>query len=222
MRVLKSFIPAVALMAVVPAAFAQSYGGLSLAYVRNSATCPDGPAGYCSAKHLGGLAYVGAKLAESSQLDLGIGKLDAFEAGLMQLGSKSFNQDVVTSRLVSSVRVYTTTTDSGLMSANGLYGAGVAHMDLAEDLQMVARLGVSYVSTTLKKSRVVTTSQGAYTYTSLGSSTDNRWQPFVGVGLEYKLMNELILSSRLDMTRVSANSRNGMAALFSVGAQIVY
>jgi len=212
MKSLKFFLPLIALFGALSTSHAQSYGGVGVGYSRIGVACGQSVA--CSAKRLGGLAYVGVALPESLAMDLGVAKLASFEVGMLSFGTKSVTTETFTTTR-SGTRVTTTRSESRyFMDANGAFAAMVADTSvLTDDLVMSARFGIAYITSSLARR-----TDGV----SVGAQTTNRGAPYLGLGVEYKLGAGLSANIRLDASKYGAEGRSGSLLLTSAGVSYQY
>jgi hypothetical protein len=181
------------------AACAEGYAGAVAALSRVDFGCTPGYS--CDYKGHGGKLYAGTQLSANNSLDLGVGKLDAVEFAYLKFGGAraslpapdAFNPALHESALTDAVAV-----------------AAVAHFPVVDQFAIVAKLGVAYVSSTLRK---------AQDATSLGESTENHVQPYGAIGLEYAIPNVVKIVGSLDMTRYKVGSRKGNARMIGIGAE---
>jgi hypothetical protein len=199
---------AIALLVVLAqTANAQSYGGASISYNKAAKGCATNSV--CSASPVGGSLYVGAKMSDSLQADLSVLGVDSVEAGLFTLGQKSSRY---TTRVGTGLSAVTTNYREHVES-NALYAAAVGRMVVAGGVNLTGRLGLAYVSSTLK-----TVANGI----SMGATTSNRIAPLLGVGVDYDILDDLALVSRFDFTRRSVANYSSNVFSLSAGVQYKY
>lgn len=197
---------AIALLAVLAqSANAQSYGGASISYNKAAKGCATNSV--CSSSPVGGSLYVGAKMSDRLQADLSAVGIDSVEAGIFTLGQKSSRYSTRVGTGLSAV----TTNYHEHVESNALYAAAVGRMVVGDGFNLTGRVGLAYVSSTLK-----TGANGI----SLGATTSNRIAPLLGVGVDFAVLDELSLVSRLDFTRRSV--ANYSSNVFSLSAGVEY
>lgn len=94
------------------------------------------------------------------------------------------------------------------------WGGGVAfHQDLAPDWNFVGRLGVAQVKTKISGTGTIGGLAGS------GSNSENHTQPYVGLGIGYKLSKTMSIDAAWDYTRTKhkAADVSGNVNAFSVG-----
>lgn len=199
---------AVALLALLAQTVnAQSYGGASISYNKAAKGCATNSV--CSASPVGGLVYVGAKLSDSLQADLSFLGVDSVETGFFTLGHKSSRYTTRVGTGLSAV----TTNYREKVESNALYAAAVGRMVAGDGINLTGRVGLAYVSSTLK-----TVANGI----SLGATTSNRLAPFLGVGVDFDVLDDLALVSRFDFTRRSVANYSSNVFSLSAGVQYRY
>lgn len=200
-----------ALLAASSLCAAQGYVGAVAAFARLSESCT---AGYeCSGSQTKGFKlFAGARLSPSQTLNLGPARINRVEVAAMRFGRVNSNGletiyvlndsfDVVPQDVASKHEV----------SANALAVAAVAEIPVTSDLAVLARVGVAYVTATMS-----TTLDG----TSNGSKSGNAIRPYLGLGVEYALPNDIQLVSSIDWTRYSVGTLSGSATQIGFGASV--
>ncbi len=182
------------------AASAEGYAGAVVALSRVEFGCTSGYS--CDYKGHGGKLYAGTQLSANHSVDLGVGKLDALEFAYLKFGGARGNLDVPDPFNPQSYN------ESALSDAVAV--AGVAHFPVVDQFAIVAKLGLAYVSSTVR------TAQNGK---SLGETTENHVQPYGALGLEYAIPNVVKIVGSLDMTRYKVGSRKGNARMIGIGAE---
>lgn len=199
---------AIALLAVLAqTSSAQSYGGATISYNKITKGCASNSV--CSSSPVGGQLFVGAKMPESLRADLSIVGVESFEAGFLTLGQKTSRYSTRVGTGPSAV----TTNYREHVDGNALYAAVVSRMAMGGDLHLTGRVGLAYVSSTLKDE-----ANGI----SMGAKTSNRIAPLLGLGLEYAVVDDLVLVSRLDFTRRAVSNYSSNVFSLSGGVQYNY
>lgn len=207
---MKKLIIASIFVSGLTAAHAEGYAGAVASLTSIGGGC-DSRLAECDKKGFGVKVYFGSKLTGARQLDLGIGKIDAVEAGFVNFGkiqSQGMIQlpDVTDALGINLVPSRATTS----ATANALVVAAVAHVPVADDFTGVVKLGGAYVSSTVRYFI-----EGA----SDSSKTATKLQPYIGLGFEMALASNIKLVGSYDWTRFSVEGQKGSLGAFGMGAQ---
>lgn len=191
---------------------AQSYVGADLALSKYGVSCAANNS--CESKHLGYGLRAGAKLSPGHVLDLGGLAVDVVEVGYSKFGrvdaTGSKSELYYNGTTAPLTRIVST---ANAISANAMYAAAVAHLNVVQDVDLAVKLGLAYVSTTSAyRSNGVTE----------GSKVESHFAPILGVACEYTLMSELRLVAGLDVTRFNADGRSGSLSALKLGVNYSY
>lgn len=196
---MKRILAMVALSGAAFAASAEGYAGAVFALTKVEAGCLSGYS--CDLKGRGGKLYAGSKLSAAKAVDFGFGKIDAIEIAYLKFGDTKAElpaPDVFNPAL----REYSVT--------DAIAVAAVAHVPVVDQVSVVGKLGVAYVSSTLRK---------AQDNTSLGGVTENHFRPYLALGLEYDIPSVVKIVASVDVTKFQTNSRRGPAKMVGLGAE---
>jgi hypothetical protein len=205
---MKRIVVAAMLAGLGSVACAQGYAGAVLSLSRLDFGCVDGNT--CDEKGRGFKIYAGSKLSPGRTLNLGIGKLDAIEVSYLKFGkAKASGSKEIMFYEDSFVFPFPVdTTETAL--ADALTLAAVVHVPVVDQLTAVGRLGVAYVSSTLRS-----TVDGK----TMGATTSNKFKPYAGLGLEYGIPNVVKVVGSFDWTKYEVNDRKGNAKMFGLGVE---
>lgn len=156
--------------------------------------------------------YGGMKLESKSVVDLGVGRMDAVEISYMRFGSAYSggtrtvgvvsNQQGAVVQVVKDV-VYTA-------QADALSASLVARFPVVGDFNVLGRLGLAYVSSTLRAE------VGGI---SDSSQTATKFKPYAGLGFEYEIPSVMKIVGSMDWTRYDVAGRSGALRMIGVGAE---
>jgi hypothetical protein len=190
---------------------AQSYVGADLTLSKYGVSCAEN--NNCKSKRVGYDFRAGARFAPEHILDLGGVLIDTAEVGYTKFGrveAKGSKSELYFNGVRTITRVVST---ANSISANALYAAAVAHANIDQNLDLAAKLGLAYATTTSAyRSNGVTE----------GSKAESHFAPYVGVALEYALMSELRLVGGVDLTRYRADGRSGSLSAVRFGVNYAY
>lgn len=184
-------------------ALAQGYAGALIAFTKFNGGCEAGLS--CGNKPLGMKVFAGTRLADDSVIQLGVGAVDTVEVGAFRMGSRN-------GQGITQVSITGGTQDAALtnrLTSDGLYIAAGAHMPIVEGLSFTPKLGVAYVTTSLK-----TWVNGV----SAGNVSENHFAPYGSLGLEYLAPNDIRLTASVDVTRSKAQGVSTVSSLVGIGA----
>lgn len=209
---MKNIIVGAVLACVSAVAGAQGYVGAVAALSNYRIDCPNSIK--CDKGGFAGKVYFGQDFQPSSVISLGAMKVGSFEFGFVNFGrSNSAAVDLLPSQTEDALNgneplVYGTFGKTYI--AHALTAAMVGRIPLAGALNGVARVGVAYVSTTLKQSTNAA---------SNGSVTEAKLKPYVGFGIEYEIANLVTVTGGVDITQYQAGGNKGTLTLLGIGAQ---
>jgi hypothetical protein len=191
---------------------AQSYIGADLTLSKYDVSCAQNNT--CEAKHVGYGFRAGAKFSPEHVLDLGGLALDAMEVGYSKfgrVGATGSKSELQYKGGTTPVATIVSTANS--IAANALYAAIVAHVNVVQDVDASAKLGLAYVTTTSAyRSNGVTE----------GSKVESHFAPLLGVACEYALMSDVRLVAGVDFTRFNADGRSGALSVLKLGVNYAY
>jgi opacity protein-like surface antigen len=208
---MKRLMVSVALLGAFGTTLAQTYVSAIAGLSNLGADCAVN--NQCSNK-LGGFSFRGgAMLASPFSLDfIGGGVVDAIEVGLTKFGrveASGLKSERYYPGTGGNVRTRTVPTKNKI-GANSLHLAAVARFKLIDELDLVSRLGVAYVSTT---------SDYFENNSSAGTISENRFAPLLGVGLEYEVLSGLRILGDLELNRFRVGGVSGRIVSLNVGAK---
>jgi hypothetical protein len=169
-------------------------------------------------------AYAGTRLDSRDQLDLaGIAKVDAVEVGYWR-GVKPAAHGF------SQATYYDI--DAGIVYLSGAPGnqnpyspvkytigfdaitlAASASAQLADDFSLVAKAGLAYM---------VATKRYEFDGRSNQSWTAGKFKPYLGLGLNYRLLDGLMLTGVVDLSQYEVDGTKGSIKAVGVGAEYAY
>jgi opacity protein-like surface antigen len=195
-------------------AWSQSYFEASYSLSKLSIDCATN--NQCDSKLSGYRLLVGATAPGWMQLDLdGGAKTDGIEVGYARYGSIKAS-GIVRKRISNGTgsSVLADVEVENEISADAVFAHWVGRMPVDLDgLNLVAKLGMAYVSSTSEY-----TERGV----SMGGSTHSRFSPAVGLGVEYKVLDELSLSLGYEGLRFKVDSQSGYVHGLNFGLQVRY
>lgn len=194
------------------ATFAQGYVGAVAALTSIGLDCSGQT--NCDKRGFGVKFYAGSKLSASNQIDLGIGKVDAVEVGVINFGKASsqftagYTYEDPVLGLTPATRVV-----HQVATANALTAAVVLNAPVTTDFALSARLGGAYVSSTVKKYV-----EGA----GDGSVTSTKLKPYVGFSASYNIVDSIKLIGSYDATRYDVLGHQSWLSLLGLGAEMSF
>ena len=195
---------------VMVSANAQSYLGAIKALTSASISCSEQTTD-CKKSGKGWRLYGGSRLTQDKKIDLGFIQIDGIEVGYSKFSE-------VTSRGVGSVDYLDSDGEAQVrdgvanfkIQADALTAAAVTHFQIVDDLTFSARLGVAYVSSTVR-----TTLDGL----PKKASTASKIKPYLGVGFEYTVIPDWKVVGMFDMTQFDVDGTKGTLKMFGLGAE---
>lgn len=139
-------------------------------------------------------------------------KLDTVEVSFIRFGTAKANTGGRTltykDEEENDVTEVASTRDN--TKAHALTLAGVGRFMITPRLTASAKLGVAYVSTTV--TRYVSDA-------SDGSNTKNKFKPYLGLGLEFSVHDNVKFVASFDHTKLQTEESKGGLQMFGIGAQ---
>lgn len=204
---MKKVIATCSLILGCSAAMSQGYVGAVAALSRIDGACQGQDT--CDHKGHAVRAYFGSALSPDHQIDLGIGKISSVEVGIISFGKGGSTGSVVY-------------TDSGSASpynrsgqrsttANALTFSAVSTFPFGGGVSGLARAGVAYVSSTVR-----------YHIDGVenGSETATKLKPYLGLGVEYEVVDNLKVVGAFDWTQFDVAGNKSSLKSFGLGAQV--
>ena len=194
-------------------AVAAGYVGLDVTRGSVSDGCQAGE--QCQQRRTGFDLKFGSKLPESLSFKMDAFRVDTIEVGVTKVGSvvdrrtktvTYTNPDTTSSILTLTADVPVETR----LSADALLASVVAHYDLGADFSLVGKVGLAYVTGTLA------TKQNGVT---MGPKTENHVSPLFGLGVEYKVVDNVKLNLGFHTFKVKTDGVNGRAKQVTLGGQ---
>jgi hypothetical protein len=217
---MKKVIASLSLLAACTTALAQGYVGALVALSRIDGAC----AGQNTCSETGHHAmkvYFGSSLSEDHQFDLGIGKIAAVEVGMISFGNGQSTGTAQAAQLDANGQVVSDpNTGSAVMvsvpasrstSARALTFAAVSLFPMGGGVNGVLRTGAAYVTSTVNYYV-----QGVEN----GSETASKLKPYVGLGLEYSVTDNVKVVSAFDWTKFDVAGYQSSLRSFGIGAQV--
>lgn len=207
---MKRFVAAATLAVLASSSMAQGYAGAVLALTRLNFDCKDSWS--CDKASAGLKLYGGTKFKKG--LDFGVGVIDALEVGYMKAGKgKSSGSKVVQYINDDNDIAAKSVSASESALADAMFVSAVAHLPIMDDMKLSARVGVAYVSATLRNVQ-----EG----TPRGGVTTSKVKPYAGLGLEYEIPNLMKVVGGFDWTQFEVQDRKGSVKLFGVGVETAF
>lgn len=204
---MKKMMIAAAMAVFCGVAAAQGYVGAVVALTKLGSGCSGTLS--CDTKGVGAKVYFGSKLAKESRFEFGFGAVDAVEFGVMSFGkgSYTYNKDYVN----GSTGTPFTLDASTVNTANALVASVVARMPVFDGVSILVRPGLAYVSSTQR-----------YYVAGVrnGSETETKLKPYVGLSVEYSVMDKFKVVGSFDWTRFDAASQKANLTALGLGAEI--
>ncbi len=155
--------------------------------------------------------YGGMRLAPGAAIDLGVGRIDAIEVAYMRFGSARSGGTRTVSVFDVNLGIVDVVKDVAYKAqADALSASLVARFPVVDDLNVLGRLGVAYVSSTLR------TDVGGMSDTS---QTATKLKPYAGLGVEYEIPSVMKIIGSIDWTRYDVAGRSGSMRMIGVGAE---
>jgi len=204
---MKKLMIASAMVVYGGVAAAQGYAGAVVALTKLGSGCSGTLS--CDTRGVGAKIYFGSKLAKESRFEFGFGEVDAVEFGVMSFGkgSYTYSKDYVN----GATGVPFTLDASTVNTANALVASIVARVPIFDGASILVRPGLAYVSSTQRY--YVAGVQN-------GSETTTKLKPYVGLGLEYSLVDKFKVVGSFDWTRFDAASQKVNLMSLGLGAEI--
>jgi len=202
-------------------ALADGYIGAVVAKGAMNYKCSDGLA--CKDRADIFKMYAGSRIDAVNQIDSGVGKVDSVEIGYLRAKKPQATgyQGISYSDPGSTGVVLPSPNDPNAVvvpvkyqiSADMLTLAAVAHIPVEEDLVVGVKAGLAYVSATLKKE---------FNGASNNSMTASKFKPYVGLDVQYKVLDGLKVVGAVDLTQYDVNGTKGSIKSFGLGAEYAY
>ncbi|RTL30106.1 MAG: hypothetical protein EKK47_11305 [Burkholderiales bacterium] len=198
-------------------AHAQGYFGVIRALTNVGFTCAPGDS--CESKGQAWKFYGGTKLSPARTIDFGVGKIDAVEVSYFRTSAATASGPTQVDDFDSFGNIVQRDTTAKVKAqVDAIVLAGVARFPIVDQLSATAKLGLAYVSTTLR-SEVDGLSYNSVTQTKL--------RPYVGLGVEYDIPSICTIVGSFDITRVDVSDSSryysaqakGNLKLLGIGAQ---
>jgi opacity protein-like surface antigen len=208
---MKILMVSAALLGMLSSCWAQTYISGTVGLSRLGADCAVNNS--CS-NRLGGYGIRGGStLSSPLGLDfIGGGVVDAIEIGLTKFGridaSGSLSERYYPGT-GGSTRIRVVPTKNSI-SANSLHASAVARFNLMDQLDVVGRLGVAYVSAT---------SDFYINNTSTQTISESRFAPLLGLGVEYEVSGGVRILSDLEINRFKVAGTSGRIVSINIGAK---
>jgi hypothetical protein len=217
---MKKFILGFALFSLAGSVFAEGYVGFAKSKGKISYDCNSGLDCKKSADLL--KFYAGTKLDDRNQVDIaGFAKIEAVEFGYWR-GSKPYGAGLVTQSYYDDANgtiLYNDPTNTNYVPVkysigfDSLIAAGVIRVPVVDDLSAVLKGGVAYVTATKRYELGGASSR---------SSTASKFKPYLGLGVDYKVLDGLSLTGSFDYSMYEVDGTKGSIKSFGVGAEYAY
>lgn len=207
---MKRLITASVLSLVALSAYSQGYVGAVRSLTNVDFDCSNDTD--CHKSSHGWKFYGGVKLAPASVIDLSIGRIDAVEVAYMRFGeARSAGLRTVGVYDANRSAVVQVVKDVAYKAqADAISASLVGRFPVVSNFNLLGRLGVAYVSSTLR------TDLGGVSDTS---NTTTKLKPYLGLGFEYEIPSVMKLVGSMDVTRYDAVGRAGNLRMIGVGAE---
>jgi hypothetical protein len=198
-------------------ALAEGYAGASVGRGKLPFNCAQGAS--CDQSVNMFKLYAGVRLKETSQIDLGIGRIDAVEVAYLRTNGKASENSVVDktyffydpdlgptfpNHSVSSIRQ---------VSLDALLLAPVLNIGVAPDVGLFFKAGVALVTSSVKSSL-----DGV----SLKNESATKLKPYVGFGASYRVLDGVKVFGSSDWFQYSADGLGGTARTLNLGAEMTF
>jgi len=216
---MKKVIVSCVLFAACSTAMSQGYMGAVLALSKIDGACA-GQDDCNSDRHHAFKVYFGSPLAQAHQIDLGVGKVSAVEVGIINFGKGrsaghtsvpelDANGLVITDN--NNVPILTNAPTARSTTAHALTLAAVSTFPIGGGVTGVVRTGAAYVTSTVRYYV-----QGAEN----GSETANKLKPYLGLGLEYDVVDNVKIVGAFDWTKFDVAGNTSNLKSFGLGASV--
>ncbi|MFN3913753.1 MAG: outer membrane beta-barrel protein [Aquabacterium sp.] len=210
---MKKIVLFASLVAACSWASAQGYVGAVAALTRLSDACTD--TYRCSGTQAKGFkVFAGTYLPKGQGLDLVIGQVNRVEVGAMRFGRVNSRSTTTVPDLDEDFNPINREVDvTDKVKAEALTVAAVAEFPVLDQFSLVAKLGVAYVTSTVKFTR---DNQG------IGAKSQNSIRPYAGLGVEVGLPAGIRVMGTADWTRYAVDGRSGSATQLGLGASVSF
>lgn len=210
---MKKAVLLASLLAATSWASAQGYVGAVAALSRLSDGCTESYR--CSGTQAKGFkVFAGTRLPQGQGLDLGVGQVNRVEVSAMRFGRVNSRSNITVPDLNEDFDpIDREVTVSDQVRADALTVAAVAEFPVMDQFSLVAKLGVAYVTSTVKF-----TQDGA----GMGSKSQNSIRPYAGVGVEVTVPGDIRVMGTVDWTRYAVDGRSGSATQLGLGASVSF
>lgn len=201
------------LLGIILPACAQGYFGAVAALSSTGLDCSSTLS--CDKKGFALKVYGGTKLAPSSQLDLGVARLDAVEFSAINFGKVGSSGPTTVKRYnVNTFALESVAVDASTVNtANAITASAVINAPISQDFTAAARVGIAYVSATTRR---------YVDGTSNASETQTKFQPYLGLSAAYSVTDAVRLVGSYDFTRAPFVGRTANVSAYGVGAELTY
>jgi hypothetical protein len=218
----KNIILVVAAMMSASVAFADGYVGVVRSKGNLAYKCNTGLECNKSTDLL--RAYAGTRLDTRDQIDLmGAAKIDAIEVGYWRGAKPSAHGVAQATYFEPNAGIIYLSGDPGntnpylpvkyTIGFDAITLAASASAQLTDDFSFVGKAGVAYM---------VATKRYEFDGRSNQSWTAGKFKPYLGLGLNYKLLDGLVLTGAVDMSQYEVDGTKGSIKAIGVGAEYAY
>ncbi len=207
---MKRTLVGIVLAGLYASASAQGYAGAVVGLSKIHVDC--GGLSPCDDKGKAFKIYAGTQVKEGL-VNTERFKLDTVEVSFIRFGSAKVNTGgrTLTYNDEEGNEVNEVASTENRTKAQALTLAGVGRFLITPQLTASAKLGVAYVDTTV--ARYVSEA-------SEGSNTKNKFKPYLGLGLEFSVHQNVKLVASFDHTKLETEDSKGTLQMFGLGAQI--
>lgn len=198
------------LVGLYATASAQGYAGALIGMSNYSLDCKG--LSPCDKKDTGAKIFAGTQFKQGL-LNTERFKIDTLEVSFARFGSTKANTGTTsyTSLGGNGQPVTTTQPTQAKAKASALTLAGVGRALITPRLTASAKLGVALVQSTVDRSVGSVTND---------SETTSKFRPYVGVGIEFAVLDTVKLIGNFDHTKFDSDGYKGNLQMIGIGAQI--
>lgn len=217
------YIAAAAVLAIVSGSVhANGYVGLSFGRGKLPIDCSSG-ADACKDRVNVFKLYAGTRLSPSSQMDLGVAKLDGVEVAYMRAKESRFSTSNP-GQIVALVENEFGDLENQVVNVNMPFKRKLSFDSLVIAPVLTAALPVPGLRVFAKPGVAVVTStvDAEWNGRSQRSDSSTRVKPYASVGVEYEVLKGVSLQGAFDWMRYAVGDQSGTHRSMTVGAQVAF
>ena len=206
---MKRTLVGIALVGLYATASAQGYAGALIGMTEFNQDCKGLTP--CDKKDHGAKVFAGMQFKQGL-VNTERFKIDTVEVGYARFGTAKANTGTTSYTFTgASGPVTLTQSTEAKLKATALTLAGVGRALITPRLTASAKLGVALVQSTVDRSVGSVTND---------SETTNKFKPYVGLGIEFAVLDTVKLVGNFDHTKFDSDGYKGNLQMVGIGAQI--